>query len=361
MSTKPPLLSICIPTFNRAELLESALGSLTPQVAELGAEVELIVSDNCSTDRTNLVVERAARQGPIRYHRNDENVGVIGNFLGTARNLARGEFCWMLGDDELVRAGGVRKVLEALKAYPDLDYFYVNYSMDSFERREGFEITAADFKDWTQTGNKNLQERVVNRWEELIAEDFNALTPVYSSVFRRSEWLRAIAGLKHAQLFSCVDQTYAHATVFCRTMVGKPAWSSGYPWVIMCGKETWADFIPVVILLRFHELLDCYIEAGVPRELVDGHRRRMLNEAAAPLARIVRGEKLALLESFSVCRFLIRHRRYPEAWKAVFNALIGAPPTLLAKYSPALTAVALPAKAVVRCRMLLRRGALRFV
>lgn len=348
-----PTLSICIPTFNRAELLASALGSLAPQVGELGGEVELVVSDNCSADHTREVVERARRQCPaLRYHRNEENVGGVRNVLGLVRNLAVGEFCWLMGDDELVRDGGVRKVLQAIKGHPDLDYFYVNYSMDSFERREGIAATAEDFREWTMTGNPNLSERRVERWETLIAEDFNGLTPLYASVFRRSMWLGVADRLRvDAAPYTSVDQTYPQALVFARTMVGKPAWSSGHPWVVMCGKESWADFVPAVVLLRFHELLDAYVRNGVDGRLVEGHRRRMLSHAAEPLARVLRGERLALLESFSVGRFVLRHVRYRETWEAVFSAVVGVPARLIARRSLPLAALALPAKALLRCRM----------
>ena len=69
------LLSIGIPTFNRAELLHSALFSLAPQIKEFQGEVELIVSDNNSQDNTEEVVKWAQQFGPIQYHQNDENIG----------------------------------------------------------------------------------------------------------------------------------------------------------------------------------------------------------------------------------------------------------------------------------------------
>jgi glycosyltransferase involved in cell wall biosynthesis len=345
-----PQLSICIPTFNRADLLESALDSLSPQIAEVGTEVELIVSDNCSTDHTAQVVESAARRCPVRYHRNEENVGVIDNFLGTAQNLARGEFCWMMGDDELVRPGAVRAVLKAIKMHPDLDYFYVNYSMHSFEQREGRQVTVDDFKTWTRTGNENLIERTVNRWEELVAEDFNAITPVYCSVFRRTAWLRGAASLKSSELFSCLDQTYPTAVVLCKTMVGKRAWSSGYPWIIMCGKESWARFIPVVVLLRFHELLDMYLEYGVEARLVNRHRRRMLEEATDPLAKVLSGETPPLLEDFSVTRFIFKYCHYPELWRSLFRAAGNVPQSRIVQSSFPLAAFTVTAKGILRCR-----------
>jgi glycosyltransferase involved in cell wall biosynthesis len=352
--TKTPRLSICIPTYNRAELLESALAALAPQVRELGGEVELVVSDNCSADRTAEVVARAGGECPVRYHRNAENVGVIRNVLGVVRDHARGEFCWVMGDDDMVRAGGVRAVLEAIKAHPDLDYFYVNYSIDSFERRRGVFVTAEDFSEWTRTGNENQREGRVGRWEELLARDYGALTPIYCSVFRRATWLEGAGGLKISAdpadgvLFSSVDETFPHSLVFARTMMGKPAWESGYPWVVMCGKESWADFIPAVVLLRFHELLDEYVARGAAARLVEQHRRRLLGYAGEPLTRILQGERLPRLESFSAARFLLRHWRYAEAWRAAYGAALTATVEQVGRRAPALVPFAVAARLHLR-------------
>lgn len=350
-----PLLSICIPTYNRAELLRSALLSLTPQVKELGDDVELVVSDNCSTDDTRQVVEWARQFGPLRYHRNDENVGAIPNILALADRLAAGEFCWLLGDDEMLRPGAVAKVVEVLKSHPELDYVYVNYSIDGFERREGRFVTPDDFREWTRTGNERLEERGVDRWEELLAEDFNCLTAMYCSVFRRSTWLKASRELKRGELYSSVEWTYTPTVIFAKTLVGKPAWSTGYPWVIMCGKESWADLIPVAVLLRFHELLDVLLKSGVDGGLLEHHRRRMLTYAEPYLADVFRGRRQPKLESFSARKFLAKHYRYGEAWGAIYSALISVPLREGFKASPASAALAGVAKAVQRCLRLGRR------
>jgi len=350
-----PLLSICIPTYNRAELLEAALTSLAPQVRKLGKEVELIVSDNCSTDNSRDVVERLGQQFPIRYHRNAENVGAMRNILSLVSEHSSGEFCWVMGDDEMVREGGVRKLLQAIKEHSDLDYFYVNYSIDSFERRKGVFVTADDFRDWKQTGNPNLEERRIDRWETLIAEDSNGLTPIYCSVFRRSMWLKGAAGLRVSDsyteeaLFSSLAETYPQSLIFVRTMVGKPAWSSGYPWTIVCGTESWVDFIPVAMLLRFHELLDAFKRNGVDDRLLDQHRRQMLIRAETYLMEVFRGRRAPGLESFSVTKFLARHYRYFESWRAVYSALLIVPLEVEFATSPSYGAFAAVARAVSRC------------
>lgn len=351
-----PILSICIPTYNRAELLESALSSLVPQIADCGDEVELVVTDNCSTDHTRELVERLRQQCRIRYHRNEQNVGVIRNVLGAVMNLARGEFCWLMGDDEMVRDGGVRNILEAIKANTDLDYFYVNYSVDDFARREGVRVTSDDFREWTRTGSPNLEPRRVDQWETLVAEDFNGLTPVYCSVFRRSVWLSALGGLRLTEPYLSIDSTYPHSVVFAQTMIGKPAWSSGHPWVIMCGKESWSDFIPAVVLLRFHELLDAYLAGGIHHKLVEGHRRRMLRYAGEPLTRFLQGETAPGLENFSLPAFVARHYRYREAWQAIHGAVLTAPLQQIARRSALVASFAVAVKIFSRCVQQLRRS-----
>jgi glycosyltransferase involved in cell wall biosynthesis len=350
-----PLLSICIPTYNRAELLRSALLSLMPQVKKMEGEVELVVSDNCSTDNTRQVVEWAQQLGTLRYHRNNENIGAIPNLLFLADSLAEGEFCWLLGDDEMLRPGAVAKVVEILKTQPELDYVYVNYSIDSFDRREGKAVTPDDFREWTRTASAHLEERRVERWEELLSEDINCLTAMYCSVFRRSTWLEVARDLKKQELYSSVEWTYTPTVIFARTMVGKPAWSTGYPWIIVCSKESWSDFIPVAMLLRFHELLDVLKKNGVDKELLEHHRRRMLTCAMPYLAEVFRGRRAARLEWFSVTKFLAKHYRYVETWGAIYSALISVPLREEFRASPFYAMFALLAKATYHCIRLGKR------
>ena len=99
MTPDVPLLSICIPTFNRAELLEVCLATVLPQVAQFANEVECVVSDNASSDRTVVVLAESAKSFPIRVVRNAENIGIIANITKCVAELARGEFVLLMGDD----------------------------------------------------------------------------------------------------------------------------------------------------------------------------------------------------------------------------------------------------------------------
>src|SRR5262249_43627784 len=73
--TSEPLLSICIPTYNRSHFLKECLRSLFAQTFDHSA-VEVIVSDNASTDDTPNVVRKYAERYPIvKYVRNETNIG----------------------------------------------------------------------------------------------------------------------------------------------------------------------------------------------------------------------------------------------------------------------------------------------
>ena len=97
MNDNPPLVSIGVPTCNRARLLEQALASL---LAQDYPRIEIIVSDNLSDDDTPAVCERLARQHScLRHVRQRERVPPMANFR-LALTEARGElFMWAADDD----------------------------------------------------------------------------------------------------------------------------------------------------------------------------------------------------------------------------------------------------------------------
>lgn len=111
-----PTISICIPTFNRSALLTELLESI---VAQNMPEVEVIVSDDGSTDDTTCVLARYGVRLPrFRYMRQPCNVGVDRN-VAAVTAAATGDYIWLIGDDDRIEPGGIRRVVEALERWPD--------------------------------------------------------------------------------------------------------------------------------------------------------------------------------------------------------------------------------------------------
>lgn len=97
-----PLLSICIPTYNRAEILEKTLSSITSQkLFQSENSVEIVVSDNNSNDGTEAVAKKytAKYANKIKYFRNKENVRDLNFYYA----LKRGNGCFIkLSNDTAV-------------------------------------------------------------------------------------------------------------------------------------------------------------------------------------------------------------------------------------------------------------------
>jgi abequosyltransferase len=111
-----PVLTIAIPTFNRSGCLSLCLSTLIPQVQAAGDEVELIISDNASTDDTQDVVQSCITSGvSLLYLRNESNVGADRNFVQCFRR-ARGKYLLLLGDDDVLLSGALEKLLPILKS-----------------------------------------------------------------------------------------------------------------------------------------------------------------------------------------------------------------------------------------------------
>jgi len=113
MSGETPLLSIAIPTFNRAKYLDRLLRTLLEQMP-IGPRVELLVSDNASPDETAAVVAAYQNRGmEIRYIRNESNIGTDRNILQLFAQ-ASGKYVWIFSDDDLIAPGTLERVLGAL-------------------------------------------------------------------------------------------------------------------------------------------------------------------------------------------------------------------------------------------------------
>lgn len=133
---KSKLLTIAIPTWNRAEYLRLNLAQLEGEIGEKVDEVELLISDNFSTDNTPSVVSDAVARGmEINYIRNPENIGSDHN-IAQCFNQAAGEYVLILGDDDLLVDGALEKLLAVLSEKSYGVVFLKPYGFDEDFRAE---------------------------------------------------------------------------------------------------------------------------------------------------------------------------------------------------------------------------------
>lgn len=126
------LLTIAIPTYNRAKNLKNRLKELHEQIyLKKIINIEVIISDNCSTDNTNIIVEEYKRKGlNINYIRNKSNIGIDNNFIQCFK-LAQGKYILLLGDDDPLINNSIEWLLSILEN-TDYGLVHIKINEDNF-------------------------------------------------------------------------------------------------------------------------------------------------------------------------------------------------------------------------------------
>lgn len=124
-------LSILIPTFNRVEHLKKRLDYLRNE--QIDSEyVEIIISDNGSTDGTNYLLKEYNFEG-IKTFSHKENMGFQWNFKFLI-DQAQGEFIWIIGDDDRLKKGIISSIVNELNSGKNLAHIFINYSVVENEK-----------------------------------------------------------------------------------------------------------------------------------------------------------------------------------------------------------------------------------
>jgi glycosyltransferase involved in cell wall biosynthesis len=107
-----PLVTVAVPTFNRAGYLRECIESIRAQTY---TNLEILVGDNASTDSTaDVIRELAAAEPRLRAVSHQQNLGMVGNFNALLR-AARGAYFLLLSDDDLLPARGIELLLDACR------------------------------------------------------------------------------------------------------------------------------------------------------------------------------------------------------------------------------------------------------
>lgn len=234
-----PLVTVAIPTYNRCDRLDLSLGSAT---AQSYPSLEIVVSNNASTDETAAVLQRWAERDPrVRVINRPINIGPTGNF-NSLLEAAKGRYFMWLADDDRLSSDYVSACIEAIRSNPSAvgAFGAVVYH----RRRDQFEFGTHVFSVLGATP----AERVRSYYEQVID---NAM---FYGVFRRDalvaesldgglagDWL-TMAGLAvHGEIL-CVEGPKLHrgmggasGSKDKATMVralGLPRWQGWMPWTV---------------------------------------------------------------------------------------------------------------------------------
>lgn len=176
-SEASPMVSILLPTFNRAKILEGTLARLGRQTYR---NIEIVAVDDCSEDETPEVLARAARaDSRVVTSRNPVNEGNA-RAMATAARMAAGEFVLVFCDDDDLAEDAVEKLVECVRRkQPDLIYSNLEI-IDQNGNSQG----VWQYRNYYDT--RDLLQRLVANDGNLIPEVFFCRRELYAELYEET-------------------------------------------------------------------------------------------------------------------------------------------------------------------------------
>lgn len=128
-------LTIGIPTYNRETKVLQLLKFLHQELFDFYEKdcIEIIVSDNCSTDNTYRLLCDVQNSHSLCYNfilnKNKTNEGIIGNQI-VLHNLANGNYVWIMGDDDIYHEGIIKHVYAEINKN-EYSFIFINHCIYS--------------------------------------------------------------------------------------------------------------------------------------------------------------------------------------------------------------------------------------
>lgn len=268
MPSSDPLVSIGLPIHNGEQTVPAVVRSI---LGQSHGNLELVISDNASTDGTEDVCRELARDDSrIAYHRQRRNIGLLNNFNATTR-LANGAFFRWVSDDDSLEPDFVSRCLEV---FAGDDRLILVTTQTAFVGPDGATETAA------YRGTALRSSDPVDRFLEmlrLLNQSHLLLDPVYG-LWRRD----AIAAISRRNMLR-EDEVFAAKMALAGPWGHVPEVLARRHWkhyrlpslARRLGVPAWHARVATVLQCR--ELLRCVRDA----DLSSKQRRRARNAIAA--------------------------------------------------------------------------------
>ena len=135
-------------------------------------EVEVCISDNFSCPAVAELAKKYSKRIPLQYHRMEQLEHPFFNWTYPIKNMAKGEYILLLGDDDIIVNEGIKRLIQTIKDNP-YDYYYLNHCHNMVSDLKN--IVEEDKCHYiVEKKNCEVYERdnkVIDKWESILNMD----------------------------------------------------------------------------------------------------------------------------------------------------------------------------------------------
>jgi abequosyltransferase len=250
MTNNSHLLTIAIPTWNRASYLNKSLIQLSKELKSIdNSLVEILISDNCSSDSTESVVKDAIKSGMnVKYIRNSKNLGWARNFV-QCFTLSTGNYVLLMGDDDIIVDGGLSSILEKIKHNEFGVVCLQPFGFDLDYRKE-------------QPNNDNSQDIIFDNAQEFLLKIQRYFTLTSSCVINK-KFLKDV----DASQFIETDLAIFHLIIRASLAAKQNVFMKKYIIASKRQNSSSYDYVDVFVV-QFWKIIDDHVKYGLEQETI---------------------------------------------------------------------------------------------
>ncbi len=316
-------LSICIPTFNRSKYLNNCLNSILIAKSYSSLKFEICISDNNSKEKILPIIKYYKKKKlDINYKKNNKNLGFGSNFYKVVK-MAKGEFIWVIGNDDLLYMDAFKKLDKLFSKNKDVDFFFINSSsLNSkfvFNHKQPFNtkkipknlISFSKLK-------KNKKTKFFNLIHPSVSWDF--LLGIFLTIYKRKKFIKNInildkKKLNDPRVWSTIDNTAPHVKVFSYAFRNSNSYIQAKPLSInLFGDKGWSQTYPFVLIIRIPEILDIYRKNGLPFLSYVKLKNYSLKKFIPLMYFIIKNKKSSNFKYISLKKNIINNIFYPNVY-----------------------------------------------
>ena len=316
------ILSICIPTYNRAATLPNCLNSILISKRKTNLKFEICISDNASNYNVKKIIKPFEKKLNIRLNRNKKNLGYAVNLLKSV-SMAKGEFAWCIGDDDLLAPKALKKINSLILKNKNIDFYYIN----SFHLNNNY---LNKFKKPFDTNNlpigmdrlspkKNSQR--LKFWDLIDHKvSFDFMAGNFVNIFRRKMWMDNVHVLDKKSINDKNSiLTLLHLKIHANAFRKSLCYFHAEPLSVnLYGVREWKSFYPFISTFILCEKLDYYRSKGLNFFKYIYCKNYTLRNFASNLTKTVIGGKATGLYFLNFNKHIFQNLLYPNVYLSIF-------------------------------------------
>ena len=187
---KKPLISVLVATFNQAKVVEKTLNSIVAQTYEF---LEILVSDDCSTDNTRLILNRiASSDSRIKLFLQEKNLGITKNYNFLAAKAA-GEYVAIFAGDDVMHPEKISKQVELLEIHQDSSFCHHAVEVIDYSSSESQGVISHKYLNGVTTIHDVLRNLGIPGSMSIVYRRDTVKDPVFNTeISMASDWMQMI-------------------------------------------------------------------------------------------------------------------------------------------------------------------------